>query len=144
MKARIVLIAVMVGCLALALPGTGHSWGYYGYQGCYGGCGSYYSNGWGWGAAIAGGLVAGLIIGTVIADRDKPPPPVVVRRTTTTFPGPGVPYAYPDPDFIAKYGGTTPPATTGGEWITVPGQYVDAIWVPEHKVWAPADRTSAR
>lgn len=46
-------------------------------------------------------------------------PGVVSRRTK----------AYPAP----------PPSATGsGSWVTVPGQYVDGKWVPEHKVLVPS------
>ena len=33
-----------------------------------------------------------------------------------------------------------PPASgaTAGSWVTVPGQYVNGIWVPEHKVLVPS------
>jgi hypothetical protein len=40
------------------------------------------------------------------------------------------PYAYPDPAFIEKYGTSGSP-----EWVVVPGQYVNGVWVNEHKVW---------
>ena len=30
-----------------------------------------------------------------------------------------------------------PPATGSGSWVTVPGQYVNGKWVPEHKVQVP-------
>lgn len=46
-------------------------------------------------------------------------PGVVPRRTQ----------AYPPP----------PPSGTGsGSWVTVPGQYVNGKWVPEHKVLVPS------
>ena len=31
-----------------------------------------------------------------------------------------------------------PPGYGGGSWVTVPGQYVNGKWVPEHKVQVPA------
>ena len=43
--------------------------------------------------------------------------PGVVRRTSRT-------YAPPPP----------PPQASAGSWVTVPGQYVNGKWVPEHKV----------
>lgn len=47
--------------------------------------------------------------------------PGVVRRTTRT-------YAPPPP----------PPGDSSGSWVTVPGQYVNGKWVPEHKVQIPS------
>ena len=31
-----------------------------------------------------------------------------------------------------------PPGTTSGTWVTVPGQYVNGKWVPEHRVQVPS------
>ena len=31
-----------------------------------------------------------------------------------------------------------PPRRTSGSWVTVPGQYVNGIWVPEHRVHIPS------
>jgi hypothetical protein len=47
--------------------------------------------------------------------------PGVVRQPTQT-------YAPPSP----------PPGPTSGSWVTVPGQYVNGKWVPEHKVQVPS------
>jgi hypothetical protein len=41
---------------------------------------------------------------------------------------------------------TTPPPppppprgyNPGGSWVTVPGQYVDGRWIPEHKIQVPS------
>lgn len=30
-----------------------------------------------------------------------------------------------------------PPSSNSGSWVTVPGQYVNGKWVPEHKVFVP-------
>ena len=32
-----------------------------------------------------------------------------------------------------------PPVTGSGAWVTVPGQYANGKWVPEHKVQVPSD-----
>jgi hypothetical protein len=45
-------------------------------------------------------------------------------------------YAFPDPEFIAKYNKSENPP---GEWVTVPGQWVDSTWVPSHKVQVPVN-----
>jgi len=49
------------------------------------------------------------------------------------------PYANPDPAFIEKYG-RSDVSNTPGEWVIVPGQYVNGIWVREHKVWVQGSR----
>jgi hypothetical protein len=49
-------------------------------------------------------------------------------------PGPEPAYAYPDPDFVERYGNRDA-AEKPGEWVTVPGQYVNGQWINEHKVW---------
>jgi len=57
------------------------------------------------------------------------PPPVVYA-----VPDPQHPYAYPDPAFVERYG-RMDSAQPSGEWVIVPGQYVNGVWVNEHKVW---------
>ena len=72
---------------------------------------------------------------------------VSVAPTIYATPAPGVysdssqqqPYANPDPAFIEKYGQADVP-TEAGEWVIVPGQYVNGIWVREHKVWVQGSR----
>jgi len=49
------------------------------------------------------------------------------------------PYAQPDPAFIEKYGQPDAPQFAG-EWVIVPGQHVNGVWVREHKVWVPGSR----
>jgi hypothetical protein len=44
------------------------------------------------------------------------------------------PYTYPDPAFIEKYGTNGSPEISS-EWVVVQGQYVNEVWVNEHKVW---------
>ena len=36
------------------------------------------------------------------------------------------------------YSPPPPPVTGSGAWVTVPGQYVNGKWVPEHKVQVPS------
>jgi hypothetical protein len=47
--------------------------------------------------------------------------PGVVRRQTETHAAP-----------------PQPQGTSSGLWVTVPGQYVNGKWVPEHKVFVPS------
>lgn len=65
-------------------------------------------------------------------------PPVYYTPPPVVYPVPDSPaYAYPDPEFIEKYG-KSDSTKTGGEWVTVPGQWVDGVWVDEHQAWAPS------
>jgi hypothetical protein len=66
-------------------------------------------------------------------------PPIYATPPPVALPALQPPYAYPDPAFVEKYGGTNS-AQDSGEWVTVPGQYVDGTWVKEHKVWVPRSR----
>jgi hypothetical protein len=63
-------------------------------------------------------------------------PPVYVYTTpvVNNIPAPNQAYAYPDPEFTAKYKKNENPP---GEWVTVPGQWVNNTWVPEHRVQVP-------
>jgi hypothetical protein len=44
-------------------------------------------------------------------------------------------YAYPDPQITGQYTGENPP----GEWVTVPGQWVNGKWIPSHNSWVPVN-----
>jgi hypothetical protein len=63
-----------------------------------------------------------------------PPVYVYTRPVVYSPPAQNQAYAYPDPEFIAKYKKSENPP---GEWVTVPGQWVDNTWVPPHKVQVP-------
>ncbi len=125
MRTKVFLVFALMLSLLLILPSAGYSWHYRYYRGC-GGC----WNGWGVGAAIAGGVIVGAVVGNVIARSavySAPPQRVYY------VPQPNAAYAYPDPEFVARYS----PKRSPGEWVTVPGQSVGGKWVPEHKVWIP-------
>lgn len=101
----------------------------------------------------AGWFVGGLVLGTVIGSSAVPhyyyspvyryprvvysyPAPVYVYQPPVVYVAPEPPnraYAYPDPSYVEANRGPS------GEWITVPGQWVEGKWVPEHKTWVPAD-----
>jgi hypothetical protein len=133
MLKKIALIMVFVAGLSMVAPTSGYSWGYgyyYPYRGCYGGCG--YNNGWGVAAVVAGGLIAAVLIGSIIADRPVRPPAAYPDAVVSAGQGP---LAYPDPEFIEKYGRKGSAGPKSGEWVTVPGQDVNGAWVPEHQVW---------
>lgn len=131
MKKNLYIVVILIISLSLILPSISHSWsrGYYRpynyYR--YGG----YNNGWAVGAAIAGGILAGAVVGNIVAQSATyNAPPQRVHPAPQT----NVAYAYPDPEFVAKYSQKKSP----GEWVIVPGQSVNGKWVPEHKVLVPA------
>jgi hypothetical protein len=134
MKKRVTLILVFLLGLSMVLPSAGYSWsrGYHGHRGYYGG------SGWGAAAAALGGLIAGLFVGSILADqpaRSNPPPPpppgdvIIIDQAA--------PDAAPAPTSVAKQGEEASQKPAPGEWVTVPGQTVDGLWVPEHEVWVP-------
>ena len=48
--------------------------------------------------------------------------------------------SYSNPSYGSNYGafpdqGDVPP----GEWVTVPGRWVNGQWVPSHKAWVPVN-----
>ncbi len=71
----------------------------------------------------AGALVGGLLLGTVLGSAISQPRYVVSQPA----------YAYPAPS--AAYAPEEPP----GEWILVPGRWVNGRWIPAHRVWAPVN-----
>lgn len=126
---KIAILVVCAFCLSLIAPMVGEAGGYYYHGGCYGGCGNY----WVPAAIVGGAILAGaLFIGTMNYQASKPAPP----------PQP-VPYASPDPNFVARYGTAPAPSPppqqqpTGGQWVTVPAQQVGSTWVPAHRVFVP-------
>jgi len=58
---------------------------------------------------------------------------VVPPPDAYAYPAPPPAYAYPDPPVTNGYGNSAP---TGypEEWVTVPGQWVNGMWVGEHRV----------
>jgi hypothetical protein len=75
------------------------------------------------GLYAAGALVGGLLIGTVIGSAISQP----------RYFAPASVYAYPS--YGSAYATEDPP----GEWVVVPGRWVNGTWVPAHKVWAPVN-----
>jgi hypothetical protein len=136
MKRKIAIMLIFAFSLALILPSTGYSW-YRGHPGHYYGHAHYY--GWAPAAIIAGAFItSAIVIGAT--QRDTRPvyqPPVVYVNPgpTVYYPPSNQPYAAPDPDFMAKYDRKEP----AGEWISLPGQWVGNTWVPQHKVFVPAN-----
>ena len=130
-------ITISIICLLFIVTSASYSWsrGWY-----YGGCGGC-NNGWAVGAAIAGGMLVGAVATNMIAQSavyNPPPQRVYVYpqpNVVYVYPQPSnVAYAYPDPEFTARYSQSKP----SGDWVVVPGQTVNGKWVPEHKVLVPA------
>jgi len=126
--------------LSLLLPASSEAWrgGYYG-GGYYHGGG--YGYGW-WGPAFLGGVALGA---AVAGPWWYPPPrPVYVYPSPAyVYPTPPA-YVYPEPR-VEVYPSAPPPQPRpqyqsegpSGEWVMVPGQWVEGRWVPTHKAWAP-------
>jgi len=110
MKRMIFLIPVIVLALVIGFADSSFARGYHGYGGYRHGPGGFYAAG-----AILGGILLGTVIGTAIS---QPPPP----RPVYVYPGPRTDYEAPP-----------------GEWVVVPGRWIDGRWVPSHRVWVPAD-----
>ncbi len=137
----IILLFALLG-LILALPCVSDAAG--GYRGGgHGFRGGYYHGYHGWhGYGWYGPRV---FIGPgYVAPWYYPPPPVYVVPAPSAYamPAPDPAYAYPDPAVTPGYpqgdqGNGLPSGP--GEWVTVPGQYVDGRWIGEHQAWVPAN-----
>jgi hypothetical protein len=70
-------------------------------------------------------------------------PPVYLAPPPAVYgvPVPEPAYTYPDPAVTEGYG-QDDPANNEGEWVTVPGQYVDGRWIGGHQAWVPANPPS--
>lgn len=68
-------------------------------------------------------LVGGLVLGGILAAVLSQPS----YASTPSTPS----YTYP----TASYEAQQPP----GEWVHVPGRWVEGRWVPEHNVWVPVN-----
>jgi hypothetical protein len=79
----------------------------------------------------AGALVGGLLLGTVIGSAISQPR-YVAPAPVYAYPAPVSAYAYPSaPAYVSE----NPP----GEWVVVPGRWVNGAWVPSHRVWSPVN-----
>jgi hypothetical protein len=116
MKKFLLLIVFLFLLLSLALPAESRYYGghyYYGHHGWYG-------------PRVFFGT--SLIIPWYFPVAS--PAYVYSQPVVNNTPAPNQTYAYPDPEFIANYKKSENPP---GEWVTVPGQWVNSTWVPPHK-----------
>lgn len=116
----IAIIALALVAMTLAVPSTSHAW-----------------RGWWVPGAVAGGVLLGA---AVAAPWYAPPPPVYVYpypapQVVYAPPPPDPAYAYPPPPSYPPDAAAAPQAQ--GQWVEVPGQMVNNIWVPPHKAWVP-------
>ncbi|HAR97275.1 MAG TPA: hypothetical protein DCR97_15135 [Deltaproteobacteria bacterium] len=120
MKKKLIL-ALVSTALLLAYPAGGYAWPQ--------GRGGYYQpaprvthhHSHSGGSDVVPYLLGGLLVGGILG--------AVLSRPSYPAPAPAPTYTYSAP----SYGGQEPP----GQWVTVPGRWVNGRWVPAHDVWAP-------
>jgi|WetSurMetagenome_2_1015567.scaffolds.fasta_scaffold729291_1 hypothetical protein len=107
----VVMIAVVVALLIFPSPGMARGYRSHGH--------GHGDLGWVGPAAIIAG---GLLLGTAIISSTQRAP--VYAYPTPPSQG----YTYTDPSYY-------PPQISSGQWVMVPGQWVNDNWVPQHEVW---------
>ena len=135
MKRSILVVLVLLLGLVLALPEVSDA--RRGGGGFRGGGYRYYGGYYGWygpRVLIAPGFVDPYYYGSPYYA--YPPPYAVPPPDVYASPAPPPAYAYPDPTVSEQYRNRQP-ASDQGEWITVPGQWVNGTWVGEHQVRVP-------
>ncbi len=126
---KLIIIVTVVLAFSMIIPSSGYSW--YRHHPAV-----HVHYGWGPAAIIAGTWLTGALIWGAVNRASQPPqqPTVVyVQPGATVYatPAPPSPAApYPNPNTPSNNSGT-------GEWVTVPGQWVDGTWVPQHTVLVP-------
>jgi hypothetical protein len=83
------------------------------------------------GLYAAGALVGGLLLGTAIGVAVNHPRYIVPPAYASPASAP----VYANPAAPSVYSQDGPP----GEWVMVPGRWIDSRWVPAHKVWIPVN-----
>jgi len=98
---------------------------------------------------VPGAFAGGLLLGTALSRPYYyapppvyvyPPPAVVYTQPPPPMYVPNQAYAYPDPSIAPDPGVPAEPqgyASQPGQWVEVPGQYVNGRWVPPHKTFVP-------
>ncbi|MCX5815551.1 MAG: hypothetical protein NTX75_04815 [Proteobacteria bacterium] len=126
MKLRMLVVLVVILGLSFILPTASFAW-----SGSVGG-GAGYRGGWG-PYRPYGWYRPRVYVGAAFVNPWYVPTPVYAYSPVVVYTNPAPPpaYAYPDPRLTGQYTGENPP----GEWITVPGQWVDGKWIPSHSTW---------
>ncbi len=134
MKGTITIVLIASFIVFMMIPSSGYSWHRYPVHHH----GHVYFYGWVPAAIIAGTFLTSAIILSSTYERPRPsyrPPAAYMDPGPPAYyPLPGQAYAAPDPEFTAKYS-----KNQAGEWVTIPGQWVENTWVPQHKVFVPAN-----
>jgi hypothetical protein len=132
MKRSVIIALVLLGLITV-LPCTSDAAG--GYHGRGYGYHGGYRHGW-YGYGWYGPRV--VVAPAYVAPWYYPvPSPVYATPPPVAYAEPD--YAYPDPAGTQDYGQNDP--TNGpGEWVIVPGQYVNRRWIAEHRAWVPSIR----
>ncbi len=157
MKRSILIISILLFGLVAILPsevyagrgghgGGGHHSGGFGHYGgghYYGGgryySGAHYHGGYGYSSYGTGVFIGAAVVAPLYYPVPSPvyePPPPAIYDTT----GPEASLEYPDSSVPPEEYAQDSQTNSAGEWITVPGQYVDGSWIPEHRVWVSEDQ----
>ena len=115
MTKKLTLFVLAVVLFSLIFAESGYAW--HGRGGGRGDTGLYAAG------ALVGGLLLGTALGAVVSQ------PRYVVHPVSVSPA----YAAPAPS--SAYIQDGPP----GEWVTVPGRWIDGRWIPAHRVWIPVN-----
>jgi hypothetical protein len=126
MKKMVALMLAVVLGVSLVYPVAAQAGHYYVVKNYHGPARHYSSHSYYDGWAVAGAAVGGALLGVVIGS-------AVASPRYVAAPAPA--YAGPDRACSSGYESETPP----GEWVTVPGKWVNGKWVPSHRVWIPVN-----
>ena len=126
MKRNILVVLLTVLTLSLAFPQKSEA-----------------NSGWWILPAFVGGMILGSAVTAPYGYAYPPPRPVYAyppphrvyvypSRAYGDYPREEA-YAYPEQGYTASPRYESP----RGQWVIVPGQWVEGRWVPRHKAWAP-------
>jgi hypothetical protein len=124
MKKKMLAVLFIVLGLSCIVPAAGFAWGERPGPGYHGWRGPYRQHGW---------HRPRVYVGASLVNPWYIPPPVYVYSPPVVYANPVPPpaSAYPDPWLTGQYTDANPP----GQWVTVPGQWIDGKWVPSHRAW---------
>jgi hypothetical protein len=125
MKRKILVALIVILGISFVLPAASFAW--------RGGGRAGYHGGWGYHRPYYGWYGPRVYAGAAFVGPWYAPPPVYVYSPPVVYSNPVPPpaIAYPDPALTSQYTGENPP----GQWVTVPGQWVNGKWIPSHRTW---------